>query len=244
MAHIKLTPEVADILSRSTITGNQLQLPPALLDPKLYAQVNKAIVTAGGKWKSGKVRAHVFPGDAREALGMALETGVVIDTKKVRQAFYTPQVVADEVAMIAGVEGMRVLEPSAGDGALVDACRKFGAREVECIEMEPKCRESLEAKADGVKIADFLAEKPSAVYDLVVMNPPFAKGQDVKHVSHAVKWLKPGGKLYAIVPAKDCPKLAGLGARTVKEFAAGSFKESGTSVATRLITIELPQRVA
>jgi 16S rRNA G1207 methylase RsmC len=72
------------------------------------------------------------------------------------------------------------------------------------------------------------------------MNPPFAKGQDYKHVGHAVKWLKPGGKLFAIVPAKDCPKMEGLGARTVREFAAGAFKESGTSVATRLITIEAP----
>ena len=123
MPHVKLTPEVADILGRSTIEGNLLKLPTERLDPKLYAQVNKALVTAGGKWKGGKVQAHVFPGDARAALGMALETGVVVDQKKVRQAFYTPQEIADEVALIAEVGGMRVLEPSAGDGSLVEACR-------------------------------------------------------------------------------------------------------------------------
>lgn len=238
MPHIKLTPEVAEIISKSTIEGNALKLPPVRLERKMYEAVNKAITTAGGKWKGGKTQAHVFDSDPREALGLALQTGVVVDQKKVRQAFFTPQSIADEVAIIAEVQGMRVLEPSAGEGALVDACRKFGARKVECIEMEPKCRETLESKADAVRIADFLTQMPRANYDRVVMNPPFTKGQYLKHVNHALKWLKPGGKLYAIVPANDCPKLAALGARTIRDFESGSFKESGTSVATRLIAIE------
>lgn len=237
MPHVKLTPEVADILGRSTIEGNLLKLPTERLDPKLYAQVNKALVTAGGKWKGGKVQAHVFPGDARAALGMALETGVVVDQKKVRQAFYTPQEIADEVALIAEVGGMRVLEPSAGDGSLVEACRKFGAEEINAIELEPKCHETLKVKADAVTIADFLSVAPDAIYDRVVMNPPFTKGQYLKHVRHAAKWLKPGGKLYAIVPAAFCPKLADIGAETIKHFEAGAFKKSGTSVSTRLISI-------
>lgn len=238
MAHVKLTPEVTNILQRSTIDGNLLRLPPERLDRKLYQDVNKALVAAGGKWQGGKTQAHVFNDDPREALGLALENGTVVDKKKVRQAYYTPQIVADEVALLAGVSGKKVLEPSAGDGALVDACVKFGASEVHCIELEPKCREPLQQKANSVHIGDFLTfDSPQEKFDIVLMNPPFTKGQDVKHVTHAVSWLKPGGKLFSIVPDKDCPKLKALGAETVKRFPAGAFKESGTSVATRLISI-------
>jgi hypothetical protein len=82
MAHVKLTPEVSGILSRSTFDGNSLKLPPAQLGRSLYDKVNKAIVAAGGKWKGGKTQAHIFPGDAREAFGDALSTGVVVDKKK------------------------------------------------------------------------------------------------------------------------------------------------------------------
>jgi predicted RNA methylase len=244
MADVKLTPEVADILSQSTIEGNTLKLPPARLDPKLYAQVNKAIVAAGGKWKSGKVSAHVFDGDAREALGMALEHGVVIDAKKARQAFYTPQTVADEVALFAEVGGKRVLEPSAGDGALAKACLKFGASAVDCIEKDESCRKELSTIKGSLLITDFLLVSPTiefSSYDRIVMNPPFTKGQDLKHVTHAKKWLAPGGKLFAILPDKECPKFAAIGALTVKRFPAGAFKESGTNVATRLIVIERPR---
>ncbi|WP_230685500.1 hypothetical protein, partial [Streptococcus pneumoniae] len=77
-----------------TIEGNSLKLPPERLEPKFYAQVNKAIVAAGGKWKGGKAQAHIFDGNPLESIG--LETGVVVDKKKLRQAFYTPSDIAEE----------------------------------------------------------------------------------------------------------------------------------------------------
>jgi 16S rRNA G1207 methylase RsmC len=30
------------------------------------------------------------------------------------------------------------------------------------------------------------------------MNPPFANGDDIKHITHALKMLNPGGRLVAI----------------------------------------------
>jgi len=30
------------------------------------------------------------------------------------------------------------------------------------------------------------------------MNPPFENGADIKHIQHAMKMLKPGGRLVAI----------------------------------------------
>ena len=36
-------------------------------------------------------------------------------------------------------------------------------------------------------------------FDRIVMNPPFSRDQDARHVNHAFSFLKPGGKLVAIV---------------------------------------------
>lgn len=239
MANVKLTPEVTAVLQRSGITGNLLILPPEKLDRKFYEEVAKAITAAGGKWNRSK-QGFVFDSSPKEKLGLSLESGVVIDEKKERQAFYTPSVIAEEIALIANVHGLKVLEPSAGGGALAKACLKFGAERVCCIEKEPSCFDVLANISEFVTIGDFLLMKPGVAYSLfdrVVMNPPFTKGQDVKHIAKALEWLKPGGILYSIVPATKNPKLDALGASFIKEFPAKSFKESGTNVATWLIAI-------
>ncbi len=33
------------------------------------------------------------------------------------------------------------------------------------------------------------------------MNPPFSRQQDIRHVMHAAKFLKPGGRLVAVMGA-------------------------------------------
>lgn len=237
MANVKLCPAVTDILSRATITENLLVLPSEQLERTLYLKVAKAIKLAGGAWKTNK-KAFAFSSDPRAKLGLALETGVVLDVKKLRQAFYTPAGLANEVARLANVDGHLVLEPSAGDGALVDACFAHGAKAVKAIEIHEECRQRLIGDDRMVVIADFLTQKPAPIFKRIVMNPPYTKGQDLKHVAHAKKFLVPGGLLFAIVPSKDCPKLSALGAETVEVFEAGCFKESGTNIETRLIRIE------
>ena len=236
MANATLSPEVTDILSRSTITETLLILPEGQLDRKLYEQVAKAIKLAGGVWKAAK-KGFLFTSDPRALFGLALEKGIVVDTKQLRQAFYTPPAVADVIALQPAVDGLDVLEPSAGGGALADACERCGASHVDCIELEESCRDRLVSQGYPTTIGDFLRMTPAQNYDRVVMNPPFQKSQDLKHITHALKWLRKGGQLFSIVPDKDCPKLAALGAVTVAQFPVGAFKVSGTSIATRLIRI-------
>lgn len=238
MSTIAIEESVTEVLNRAEISENLLILPAGQLERKLYEKVAKVIELAGGKWNRGK-KGFVFSSDPRAKLGLALETGEIVNEKKLRQAFYTPEVVADEVAILAGVAGCRVLEPSAGDGNLVRACVKFGAASVECIELEPACEENLKKIADKVTIGDFLSIPPDPRFDLVVMNPPFNKGQYVKHIEHALKFLAPGGSLISVVPDKDCPKIEKLGGYTVNRFPAGAFEESGTQVSTRVIAIEV-----
>ncbi|MDB6118577.1 MAG: type restriction-modification system methyltransferase subunit-like protein [Verrucomicrobiaceae bacterium] len=248
---VQLTPEVRSVLERSTITASSVTLPPGRLHPKAYAAVNKALEAAGGKWnKRGQF--HVFPIDAREALGMALQTGKVIDhacsKKKSLQAFYTPPELAAKVAAMAQVEGKAVLEPSAGSGALVKACLEAGAKYVTAVEINPEEVANLLAIPNcDVSLRDFLKVDPTnarVLWHRIVMNPPFTKNQDVKHVEHALKLLCPGGRLVAIMANNTSRPafqqlLAGLD-HSVEEVPAGAFRASGTQVKTIILTVNKP----
>jgi predicted RNA methylase len=117
--------------------------------------------------------------------------------------FPTPAGVAVRMATIAdlyALPGLAVLEPSAGLGAIAKVAASAGAT-VDCVEL---CRDLYERlRASGayrsVRCADFLEVEPEPVYDRVLMNPPFGKGADVRHVMHALRFLKPGGMLAAVM---------------------------------------------
>ena len=251
MANVTLTPVVRDILERSTVTDNVLFLPKQQLDRPVYEAVNKALVAAGGKWNRSKA-GHIFKSDPRQLLGLILEQGHVVDEKKLLQAFFTPDDVADQVAEIAGIDGHNVLEPSAGHGALADACRRAGAARVDCCELSEEFSEVLRAKKYAVQTGDFLTMGKTGFlakpYDRIVMNPPFTKDQDVKHVKHALTYLAGGGVLVSIMGANTSRKsfqslVADLDYE-ITQLPAGAFKESGTSVATIVLRVMAPQRAS
>ena len=80
------------------------------------------------------------------------------------------------------------------------------------------------------------------------MNPPFTKNQDVKHVAHALKFLADGGVLTSIMGSNTTRKqftdlIAGR-EYEITDVPAGAFKESGTSIATIILRIDLPKRAA
>jgi len=246
-----LTPEVRAVLKRSTIDATSVKLPASpRLERKLYEAVNKVLEAAGGKWAK-KQQAHVFSIDPRVELGLALETNVLIDKakarKKERQAFYTPEAGARTLAKLADVAGHYVLEPSAGHGALAYACTKEGAARVDCFEIDPDACDTL--KRDGFTVlaqCDFLEtspEEPDQRYQRIVMNPPFTRKADAQHVHHAFKhWLALDGILTSIVAddGSDRPDLKAIAPnpyRIVHRLPAGTFKESGTMIATLVIQL-------
>ena len=63
---------------------------------------------------------------------------------------------------------------------------------------------------DDTRQADFLeCNGDLGTFDRIVMNPPFTNGDDIKHIMHALKMLKPGGRLVAICcHAKTANQLA------------------------------------
>jgi SAM-dependent methyltransferase len=130
----------------------------------------------------------------------------------------TPPVLAEELtgwpyAMLNALPAdARVLEPSAGDGALVRAILDANA-DVDVLAIEPDAQRYLEMvrvssnRPVGVRrstLEDYAATCPQARFDAVVMNPPFSLPGDpqtwVRHILLAFDLLRPGGRLVSIAP--------------------------------------------
>ncbi|MCK2122125.1 hypothetical protein [Pseudomonas sp. PNPG3] len=112
--------------------------------------------------------------------------------------FPTPAHVAQRMARLAHIrEGMRVLEPSAGNGNLADAAKAEGGV-VDVIEIAGPLRDILTAKGYNVVAHDFDGFTPDEKYQAILMNPPFSNRQDAAHIMRAFDMLAGGGTLVAI----------------------------------------------
>jgi len=173
---------------------------------------------------------------------------MAVDEKKKRQAFYTPSGLASYIAMKASVGGHVVLEPSAGDGAIVAACLTSGAIYVDCYEIDEVECGKIKERTRGLNVnvwnEDFLKLRHDhGEYSRIVMNPPFSLGQDLKHVAHALRFLWSGGLLVSIISGGATEEKIKKAIKwpafefELEEVEAGAFKESGTNVRTRILTV-------
>lgn len=152
------------------------------------------------------------------------------------QYYPTPEKVVERVlAELYNIKGERVLEPSCGCGRFMDALRARGAEVIGC-EVDPVRAAMCEAKGHRVMRMNFLETVPTPSFDHVVMNPPFYGRHYAKHVKHALKFLKPGGRLTAILPATARYDHGLLDGRW-NDLPVGSFSESGTNINTTVLTM-------
>ncbi|MFJ4932368.1 methyltransferase [Streptomyces pseudovenezuelae] len=244
---MKVPTSVLEVLDRAETDGPRLVL-VGTLDRKLYLDTAKVLEAAGGKWNK-KARAHLFDGDAADAIESVILTGEVVSKKQQFGYFPTPAPVVQQLIDLAELKpGMTVLEPSAGRGAIASAVAAAGAV-VDCIEIQ---EDHASVIFDGdyaniVLLRDFLTTEPGSGYDRVVMNPPFARQDDIRHVLHAHRFLKPGGLLVAVmsngVTFRDTPLTREFRALLAAEggelhpLPEGAFKESGTGVNTVIAVI-------
>jgi predicted RNA methylase len=151
---------------------------------------------------------------------------------------YTPPDLAEQMATRARLKpGMRVLEPSVGEGALVKAAHACAPRLMfYCVDNDEPTFMRFSKTWDGFSgaslqghLADFLQVippvKPEQMFDVVLMNPPFTGGADTAHVTHAWRFVKDGGVLVA---------LTSLAWRTAKTKAAIAFREPGQRRVSKL----------
>lgn len=257
MKTLTITPEVAEVLRRCTLTETSVVLPTQLTRP-LYEAVNKVLGAQGGRWNK-KAQAHLFPQgvDPRVVFAEALASGTIVHEKQSRQSFYTPPEIALFVAQGAGLgEGATVLEPSAGEGSLVDAILDVqpAVGVVVAVENDPRAMGVMRERFGNrpnvrFEEADFLslAPLPTLRAHQVVMNPPFSDGQEIEHVMQASRFLHVGGTLSAIVSKAVTFRTDRSYARfrewltasfkdlTITNLPEDAFRESGTGVHTVLI---------
>lgn len=260
---MQIPTDVLEVLDRAETDGPRLIL-TGTLDRKLYTTTAKAIEAAGGKWNR-KAGAHLFDGDAADAIEPLLLTGQVISQKQATQYYPTPAPVVAQLLELADIQpGMEVLEPSAGRGAIAVPLAQAGAV-VTCVENEPGNAahlRSLDTEYDvapgihdpgrigAVSGLDFLTVLPDPDFDRVVMNPPFTRQADLKHVTHAYAFLKPGGRLVAVMsngitfrntgPYQEFRTLLDSADGQILPLPEGAFKDSGTGVNTVVVVMTKP----
>jgi hypothetical protein len=165
------------------------------------------------------------------------------------QYYWSPPSVVDAALEFANVfdlkewrnnppQPLRILEPSCGDGRILDAIRKRGQNG---FGVEYHAGRAAQAKAKGhsVQCANFLECPPVAEFDVVAMNPPFYGRHYAKHVLHALKFLKPGGTLVSILPATAWYDHREFQGADWRDLPVGSFAESGTNVPTGLLKLRV-----
>src|SRR5690606_26235672 len=121
----------------------------------------------------GEVLPDAEEEDVRPSAGTAVSKDL--------QFYWSPQAVIDRALEFAGVWNLRewrhnppaplrVLEPSCGDGRIMDAVRARG-HYVFGIEYHAGRAAEARAKGHSVVTSNFLEEPPRADFDIVVMNP-------------------------------------------------------------------------
>lgn len=184
---------------------------------------------------------EVLPDAEEEGVKPSASTAVAKDL----QFYWSPPEVIDAALEFASVwsrqqyhgerPALRVLEPSCGDGRILDAIRERGYPALG-VEYHPRRAAEARAKGHNVLVGNFLDQPATPEFDRVVMNPPFYGRHYVKHVRHALEFLKPGGTLVSILPATahyDHSELEG----EWRDLPVGSFSAAGTNVPTGMLRI-------
>lgn len=219
-----------------------------------WAELKKVMLSLGSKWKTKTGFAFPDDVDGAETVRIALESGEIIDWDGAG-FFPTPDDEADRlVAMFRHLpENPHLLEPSAGTGSLIRACRRrwehpsFYACELIEKNRQELARLHVDVVANdflGMTVDDFCGENIMGI----VANPPFAKRADIRHITHAIGFLQPGAELAAIASAgvkfrddalaRDFRALLARHDAVIEDADKGAFLASGTGVSTVRIWLQ------
>lgn len=216
----------------SIIDGNVVKLADIQYDNKVYSEIKEIFLRLHGEWNRS-LQGFIFPYPPAATIISVVESGEMPE-KNPNAFFPTPEAIVMRMFKNLdsrfsyyedGAEGLKILEPSAGQGALAKALRaKYPTADIDTVEyfelnqnilrkegFEPFCGSFLDFNTDFEK-----------KYDIIFMNPPFSVSGDsnayITHIEHAYKMLSSDGELEVIN--------------------GGAFKESGTMVETCIIKKE------
>lgn len=88
-----------------------------------------------------------------------------------------------------------ILEPSAGNGNIIQALRNRGYKNrIDAIELRESEKDNLIGLADNIEITDFLELDPwHSRYNVIIGNPPYSLAQEF--IDKSLELLAPGGRL-------------------------------------------------
>lgn len=269
----KLTATTITVLESAYVEENTVRLTCGTLAPRKFVQPKAVLEAIGGVWSTAK-GAYVFPygSDPAALIAAVLEAGTVPLAARTAEGYVrTPDGVATDILtwhVDVGhlPRGARVLEPSAGDGAIVRAILGEN-RDVTVVAVEPNpdrvaALRVLAATVPGrlevhaMTLEEFAAD-PAAYgdpFDAVIMNPPFALPGNpdawLSHVRTAYGLMYPGAQLAAIVPASYQYRAGNLHRDFQDQVAAScgkfvpldrdAFAPSGCGVSAGVLTFPKP----
>lgn len=240
----KLTNETSEksFIRRCSYDGLKLFLPSMetyKIDRSVYNNVKKIFEEWDGKYKtSGKY--YEFKTDINNYLNDYLDNNKATNIKKEFQFFETPTELAERMVNLAEVtKSDKILEPSAGRARIAWFLKDYN---LDVIELNESNRQYLQENNFNLVGDDFIKYNNHG-YNKIIMNPPFTKNQDVKHILHAYDLLDTGGIIVSIASAgvrfkqdKNTTKLREL-CDTIEDLPPKTFNESGTNVNTVLLII-------
>jgi hypothetical protein len=237
-----------EVLQNCIVEGTVLKLPNTQLDRKLYQEVAKSLELIGGKWKGGKVFGFVFLTDPTDLLE-EIANGEKRNLKKEFQFFATPEKLADELVYLADLKNHdTILEPSAGQGAIIKAINKVCDVKVDCFELMNV--NTILLNKTGLNfnlIGEDFFKHNGKTYSKIIANPPFTKNQDIDHLKEMYECLSRGGRIVCITSESwvdgsqkkqvDFKEWLEKVEAEILDIEKGSFKESGTMVGGKIVVI-------
>jgi type I restriction-modification system DNA methylase subunit len=246
---MKLTNNQIEILREGKIEENRFYL-QWQLDRKQYTDINKVLETIWLKWNRWK-KAHIVEWMSEEELKDAIddicETGEVEtlqETIKKFQFYPTPKEVAEYLVKLADIQDYEeVVEPSAWDWAIVKVILELNKNiKLYANEIHRDRYLELTKILELVSQSDFLHFE-NMDFDKFVMNPPFSKSQDVKHILKAYELLRKWGRIVSVASSsiqwrewKLYDELRALNPEFI-ELPEWSFKESWTMVNSVIVIL-------
>lgn len=169
-------------------------------------------------------------------------------------------IVTSEFGALYRDEPLLILEPSAGSGNISSAAARNENHIVDVVEIQPELSQQLQKSTLYRRTYhyDFLKLSPdiTGLYDRVLMNPPFDRERDIDHVMHAWKFVKPGGRLVAVMSAgtefRETKKSGAFRKFAIdhkvgrwnnkwcNNLPDGSFSDVGTNVNTIIVALQKP----
>jgi hypothetical protein len=234
----KLSDEERDLVYSSKLKSADFELERLGISVRCYQNGNAHAYFDARALKLINEALHEFYGDVLPDAEDKGERTVSTAVSKDLQFYPTPRSVIDYVLKSVSIPpGSLVLEPSCGDGAILDVLKSKG---FECygVEVHPGRAKQARGKGHNVYTANFLEMSPTPIYDVVVMNPPFYGRHYLKHIEQAKRFLKPRGLLVSILPATAWYEHGEVKGQW-HDLPIGSFRESGTNVNTGFIVIRV-----